>query len=510
VDKKGRIAFHSVNKKMLSQMRHLCMSLGVPVTNMQHRIVRTTLPNGKGHTSEVYAFTCSDPAKNCLIWSNDARYQERLRNGNPFDRKGRAYPSYGGKDFEVPGCGLSRITSIEKQATEPVYDLEVEGTHSFIANGVIVHNSNIEYQSIEFVMHTLRPWLVRWEQSIFTQLLMPEERKRYFAEFLVEGLLRGDMQSRYQAYATGRQNGWLSADDIRELENMNKLPDGKGEIYLVPLNMVPVDQVMDAPRLPQQQEPDDENARKIAQSLKVEKRQRGVAHRERIMHAWEPIYKDAFDRIVRRERNDLKRLITKNLRDKETMKEALEKFYATDGEFRAYILQVLRPVNQGLAEQIAQAAGDEIGDHITTEELQRFAENYLQSRADNHLGASKNQLMLLLEEEEALEELEQRLDEWDERRADKVAANEAHRAGNAVARTVWIVGGIQVLMWVTMGTNPCEYCELMNGRTVSITKPFLEAGAGISGENGERFEVHESKLHPPLHSACMCGVAPGI
>ncbi|GCD83677.1 portal protein [Parageobacillus thermoglucosidasius] len=101
--------------------------------------------------------------------------------------------------------------------------------------------NNIEHQSLEFVVHTVRPWLVRWEQSIKWKLLTPNERKKYFAEFLVDGLLRGDTESRYKAYAIGRQWGWLSADDVRELENMNPLPDGQGQTYLVPLNMIPAE-----------------------------------------------------------------------------------------------------------------------------------------------------------------------------------------------------------------------------------------------------------------------------
>jgi len=67
------------------------------------------------------------------------------------------------------------------------------------------------------VKYTLEPWLVRWEQSIQRTLFSPEEKKRYFAKFNVEGLLRGDYASRMSGYATARQNGWMSANDIREL-----------------------------------------------------------------------------------------------------------------------------------------------------------------------------------------------------------------------------------------------------------------------------------------------------
>lgn len=108
--------------------------------------------------------------------------------------------------------------------------------------------SNIEHQSIDFVVHCIRPWLVRWEQAIQQQLFSPRDRERYYAEFNVDGLLRGDIKSRYEAYAIGRQNGWLSADDIRRFENQDPLPDGTGSIYLIPLNMVPSDQAGQRPQ----------------------------------------------------------------------------------------------------------------------------------------------------------------------------------------------------------------------------------------------------------------------
>ena len=98
--------------------------------------------------------------------------------------------------------------------------------------------SNIEQQSLEFVKYTLDPWVVRWEQSIQRTLLRPEEKRDYFVKFNVEGLLRGDYQSRMNGYATARQNGWMSANDIRELENLDRIPveDG-GDLYLINGNM---------------------------------------------------------------------------------------------------------------------------------------------------------------------------------------------------------------------------------------------------------------------------------
>lgn len=96
---------------------------------------------------------------------------------------------------------------------------------------------NIEYQSLEFVMYTMLPIFKRFEDNINMQLLTPEQRKKgLYIEFKIDGLLRGDAKSRAEAYAIGRQWGWLSVNDIRKLENMP--PVENGDIYLQPMNYI--------------------------------------------------------------------------------------------------------------------------------------------------------------------------------------------------------------------------------------------------------------------------------
>ena len=87
-------------------------------------------------------------------------------------------------------------------------------------------------------MYTLDPWVIRWEKAISRALFSDSEKRQYFVKFNVDGLLRGDYQSRMNGYAVGRQNGWLSANDIRELENLNRIsPELGGDLYLVNGNM---------------------------------------------------------------------------------------------------------------------------------------------------------------------------------------------------------------------------------------------------------------------------------
>lgn len=94
--------------------------------------------------------------------------------------------------------------------------------------------NNIEQQSMEFVKYTLDPWVIRWEQAMQKALFLPEEKKQFFLKFNVNGLMRGDYESRMTGYSIGRQNGWLSANDIREMEDMNPVPEEEGgNLYLV-------------------------------------------------------------------------------------------------------------------------------------------------------------------------------------------------------------------------------------------------------------------------------------
>ena len=98
--------------------------------------------------------------------------------------------------------------------------------------------SNIEQQSLEFVKYTLEPWIIRWEQSLNRALLSETEKPDYFVKFNVDGLLRGDYQSRMNGYAIARQNGWMSANDIRSLEQLDLIPDELGgNLYLINGNM---------------------------------------------------------------------------------------------------------------------------------------------------------------------------------------------------------------------------------------------------------------------------------
>lgn len=101
--------------------------------------------------------------------------------------------------------------------------------------------SNIENQSISFVVHTIRPWLVRIEQAMNKKLFKESEKGEYFVSFNASALMRGDYKSRMDGYAVGIQNGFFSANDVRKMENLDPIPaEEGGDLYLTNGNMLPL------------------------------------------------------------------------------------------------------------------------------------------------------------------------------------------------------------------------------------------------------------------------------
>ena len=140
--------------------------------------------------------------------------------------------------------------------------------------------SNIEQQSLEFVKYTLDPWVIRWEQSLFRALLSEEEKSTYFFKLNVEGLLRGDYASRMNGYATARQNGWMSATDIRQLEDLDRIPvELGGDLYLVNGNMLPLEKAGAAYANTEKKEDADEETEEVLELDKParNRRQQGTS-----------------------------------------------------------------------------------------------------------------------------------------------------------------------------------------------------------------------------------------
>ncbi len=215
--------------------------------------------------------------------------------------------------------------------------------------------SNIEHLSIDFVVHTIRPWLVRIEQAIQAKLIPYKSQEEFFAEHVVDGLLRGDIASRYSAYATGRQWGWLSADDIRELENQNPLPEGQGKVYLIPQNMYPADKIDEMVEA-QKQKPKQPFWKEGTEPQYDEegKEKELKTNQELLIKTYRPLFEDVSARIVRREKIAVERAMRRN--NIEDFQNYLDGFY---NELPEFISKNMMPVLKSYESQTGNNSLDE-------------------------------------------------------------------------------------------------------------------------------------------------------
>lgn len=370
--------------------------------------------------------------------------------------------------------------------------------------------TGIEQQNIGLVVYTLRPYLVRIERAIRQQLIPPSERGRFYAEFLVDGLLRGDAQARSSAYATGRQWGWWSANDVREMENQN--PVEGGDTYLQPLNMI------DA-RLGSNPEdlPTSEPGRSVrASETRAARQMRSATARRRLANAHIATFRDVAARLIRIEQTDVRAAVKRHLRERgidEFQRWVREYYY---DKFPARVEDYWQGPMRTLVEAIAAEAADEVdGEMPAADEMDTWAREYVATLALRHCGDSRSRLLALARDdaddraardaESLADAVDDELDAWGER-PDDIAHEEAHRGSNATASWAFGLLGVLALRWVTFGSEPCDYCKGMAGRQVPIGAAFLAAGAGFAPGGIAPLISRSSIGHPPLHDHCECAI----
>lgn len=369
--------------------------------------------------------------------------------------------------------------------------------------------SNIEHMALEFATDTLRPWLVRWEQAIEMQLFSPADKKTHFAEHLIDGLLRGDIQSRYQAYATARQNGFINADEMREKENWNPIPDGSGKIYWAPLNMVSAKTLMDE---------SDEEDRAVAEVRSEFRGKRSVRGRLAVRKSYVSIIEENAARCMR----GIKRNVLKGMEGKpsDLALKWLDDY--THGEGLEWISSQLRGVLVSLAEGIYPLAVEECNgaDLDMTDIIAECMDSHVEALAFRESRAIFNSLNEILQgwslRSEIPEPAIELLDEIIREAPARIAAREMVRIDGLITKAVTVESGIPKLTWVNTGDdNP--FCLSLDGESVDLDgtckgSPFLHRGQLYEVSHERRsvsMEPSWNVVTPPLKTGCTCTVKPG-
>ena len=389
--------------------------------------------------------------------------------------------------------------------------------------------SNIEHQAIEFVVHCIRPHLVRWEQRLRRSLFAPEEAKTYFPEFLVDGLLRGDVQTRFAAYATARQNGWMNANEIRELENQNPIEDG--EVYLVPLNMIP----MGSPSAATTEQargslppgtslvPLKDYARWIGRQPLLEsggngrasqagEKKRAARDRLAIAKSYRRVFQDAGERAVKRELREIKQAAQKYLDKRAHVADFEEWVRGYYRDFPQVLSELWSPAFSALSEAVQALAAREVEAPVgMTPGLDECLRYHVDRSVARHVGLSQTLVLQALRMSEgAADTVLEALEDWPERRPASFAAWETIRTSNLMAKATWFYAGAEGLEWIRLDENP--FCASLDGLVIEMSDNcrgthFVMEGEEVPGRS-DSLKPSWNVSTPPLFEGCECQIAP--
>jgi HK97 family phage portal protein len=495
---------------------------------------------------ESIALTMATEEFGARLFSNDSRPGGVLE--HPGKLGDDAYKRIK-KDWEAMHAGLEnahRVAILEeglswKQVGIPPDDAQFLQTRKFQLNEIArlyripphmladlerATFSNIEHQGIDFVVYSLSPWLVRIEQRIQIDLLSEPERKVYFVEHLINALLRGDVKSRYEAYAIGRQWGWLSANDVLSLENRN--PIDEGDTYLIPFNMMPVGGNGQTAS-PSEPEPE---PRRVPNFNAKRIEWRSMDERIRVRSDFKPLIQEAAQRLVRKEILMIRNLINKSLKKGKVdeFREQIDELYEN---FPKDSERILAPTLLTYAGQIQAVSQAELESskasrraspvYCTCEEhdvsLEELMGHYQRDLDKRHISLSKGTIMTILDRiigrtaqteiDDVIKELDSLLDDWDLKGPPKIAVKQVVKVDGLIARSTFIAEGSTTIKWVA-AEGASIFCKAMDGKKVSANEPFLEAGETFQPEGADTpLVANNIRYHPPLVPGCECFIGPG-
>lgn len=347
--------------------------------------------------------TLSEPAQARLIKSwNDKQQGVTKAHRATILEEGMTWTKVGidNKDAQFLETRTFQIDEVARWFDIPPHKLMEMGASTF---------GNIEEQNIEFVTDAVVPRCTNIAQACMRDLMSPDDRKKNFIDFVVKGLLRGDVKSRYEAYASAKTAGWMSADDIREEENMNPIPGGYGKMYLVPLNMIPADKVAAMadkaaepapppapPTDPAKVDPNAEPKPDAKAEPKPEAKSQRAAHvaelRKRIARAHQYIVADAATRSLKKEVTAGRRALqlARSTQSTGPLTAFADDFYQ---EHESFVARALHPPVRATVDAIAEIVSMEINaQSMEPDALDTLARSIADGLAKSHVSTSRSDL----------------------------------------------------------------------------------------------------------------------
>lgn len=386
--------------------------------------------------------------------------------------------------------------------------------------------SNAEQASLDFVRFCLAPWAANHEAQLRMDVL--PRAGNLDAEYLFEGLLRGDTATRWASYEAGQRTGALTINDIRGFEGLDPVPNGD-ERYL-PSNMGRLDEegniltpLRPDLRLPITESAEDgdddsdteaqrrDEQRQAEERAAVEHRQaierRAARARDRrlaTVDAYRGTLAEIYGRTVRKEIRDIRQQLPLLERNLAEFVDWLRDYYR---ELGPYMIRSLLPVLRSLVVAIGDQCADELEREALglTEALQAWVDGYADNYAREWGNDSAAELQAAAEEAlgaegDARQAVEERLSHWESTKADVQANAEAVNAASAMAIAVYEGYRVERIRW-RINPDACEICRPLEGKVVGIREFFAQVGDVLGGAT-----IKRRRRHPPLHDGCICHI----
>ena len=376
--------------------------------------------------------------------------------------------------------------------------------------------SNIEHQSIEAVTYCWRPKVVRWEQALIAQLLSSLEKEKYFVEFDLNGLLRGDMKSRYDAYGIGVRSGFLSPGQIAQIENFpplpldiaNQLTIGKtyGSRQLLELELEQKKLDLEQKKLDievkqkELLEPSSQRSAEIRTKSSIDRESRSLEKRSILSDSYKEKFISVFNDLVKEEITSLREIKEAYENDPSSYLLHIKNDYKSELKKRASesIYKVVTQLAYDLKPQIEEELDQELSD----DEYQDFINKYIENFGFRWSIETYGKLKRFEEEKDFDEKFEEQLAYWENNRANVTANEESTRSSNALTRALYVAGGISYLKWRAKDKS-CPYCQKLDGKVVGVNEPFASKDDQIGD-----LKINSNIGHPPLHKGCDCHIVP--
>lgn len=369
--------------------------------------------------------------------------------------------------------------------------------------------ANAEQRGIDLVQYSILPRSVAW-QDAFNDALFLHNDTRY-VKLNLNGLLRGDAATRSAYYHNALMDGWMSANDVRSLEDMD--PIDYGDLYVVPMNYVP---------------------RKVAATTNpytykamTQENKDGDTHTTRIedMRKLEDLaYMAERSEVAASQRKAIERLARKQLKAEIDALQALVDSCVSASEllekFRQATEKIAREFGDSyvsafsaIAKKIQPIVQRQVktGTPVDADSFERFVKTYAYSASDRHAASRNGALEKSLAgvpDDQVNDTVATATQEWIANVPNQQAAEETNRSSNAM--TVFLFAALGVTyMHVVASADSCDFCHKLDGRVVEVNGNVLSKGEDVDDGSGNIMHISKSRKHPPFHTGCECSVAPG-